>query len=273
MLLQVARALTGPLASSARPAVTLLFTVQEELGLIGARQLDPAILGLDGPVLGFNFDGCLLSELVTRVTGTERFVVDIQGIASHAGADPAAGVSAAVVAGKAIARLEQEGWHGRIERDGSRGSANIGVMQGGTGTNVVMDRLTIRCEARSHDPVFRKRIRDEYERAFRDAVAGTVNRQGRCATVSFGTGPCYESFALADDAPVVQVALRAADRCNLHLRPVSNDGGMDANWYNARGIPTVTFGLGERQVHTPDEWIDLQEFLGACRLAVELLEA
>ena len=273
VLLQVARALTGPLASFPRPPVVLLFTVQEELGLIGARQLDSAILGFDGPVLGFNFDGCVLSELVTRVTGTERFVVDIQGIASHAGADPAGGVSAAVVAGKAIAELERQGWHGLVQRDGARGSANVGVMQGGTGTNVVMDKMTLRCETRSHDPAFRKRIREVYEQAFRAAAAGTVNREGRCAAVSFGPGPCYESFALSDDVPVVQAALQAARRCGLDLHPVSNDGGMDANWYNARGIPTVTFGLGERQVHTADEWIDLQEFLGACQLAVELLKA
>lgn len=32
----------------------------------------------------------------------------------------------------------------------------------------------------------------------------------------------------------------------------------------------VTMGVGQRQVHTADEWIDLVDFEKACRLAVEL---
>jgi tripeptide aminopeptidase len=270
-LLQIARALTGPLASQSRPPFVLLFTVQEELGLIGARQLDTALLGLDRPVLGFNFDGCRVDELVTRVTGTERFVIEIQGLAAHAGADPAGGVSAAVIAGVAIADLQRNGWHGLIGRGDSHGTSNIGVIQGGENTNVVMDRLTIRCEARSHDAVFRKRIREAYEAAFGAAAAAVISREGRRGRVTFGPGPCYESFALPDDAPVVREALQAAQRCGLSLMPVSNDGGMDANWYNARGIPTVTFGVGAHQVHTVSEWIDVKEFCDACRIAVELL--
>lgn len=272
-LLQVARALTGPLADMPRPPVVLLFTVQEELGLIGARQLDTSLLGLDRPVLGFNFDGCRVDELVTKVIGAERFVVEIEGLAAHAGADPAGGVSAAAIAGLAIADLQRNGWHGLVRKGGSRGTSNIGVIHGGENTNVVMDRLTIRCEARSHDTTFRKQIREAYEAAFRAAAEAVVSREGRRGRVTFGPGPCYESFALPDDAPVVQEALAAAGRCGLSLKPVSNDGGMDANWYNARGIPTVSFGVGARQVHTAEEWIDVKEFCDACRLAVELLRS
>ncbi len=89
--------------------------------------------------------------------------------------------------------------------------------------------------------------------------------------MTFSTGPCYESFAIGDDAPVVRRCMEAAGRCGIAMRTVSNDGGMDANWYNARGIPTVTLGLGLRQVHTPQEWIDLRDFGNACRVAMELL--
>ncbi len=271
VLLQIARALTGPLAAVPRPPIVLVFTVQEELGLIGARELDVSLLGLDRPVLGFNFDGERADELIARVTGTERFSVEIKGVASHAGLNPAGGVSAVVIAAKGIAELDAAGWHGRIERDGNRGSANVGVIEGGTGTNIVMDRLTIRAEVRSHDPAFRKQVCEVYKEAFCRAAADTTNAQGQCGAVTFGPGPCYESFALADDAPVVRAALSAAERCGLPLRLVSNDGGMDANWYNARGIPVVSLGLGTRNVHTVDEWIDLKDFQEACRLALQLL--
>jgi tripeptide aminopeptidase len=270
-LLQVARALTGPLAGQPHPPVVLVFTVQEEVGLVGARQLEVALLGLDRPALSVNLDGGNVEEVITKVTGTSRFEIDIEGVASHAGTDPGAGVSAAVVAAKAIASLAQQGWHGPIDRDGGRGSSNVGTMHGGAGTNVVMDRLVIRAEARSHDAIFRNRIREVYEQTFREAAAQTTNRHGQPAKVSFRTGPCYEAFALADDLPVVQALLRAGRRCGMTLRTISNDGGMDANWYHGHGIPTAVLGLGLRKVHTPDEWIDLKQYWDACRVLLEML--
>ncbi len=272
VLLQIARALSGPLAGRDRPATALVFTVQEELGLIGAREIDLSLTGLEGEIHGFNYDGGRIEDLITRVTGTERFNIHVTGIASHAGSKPAEGVSAAVIAARALARLADEGWHGLIERDGRRGSANVGVIEGGQNTNVVMSDLLLRAETRSHDAAFRKQVRRAYEQAFTEAATRTVNRVGQGGGVTFSTGPCYESFALADDAPVVRAAMRAAGRCGIDLQPISDDGGMDANWYNARGIPTVTLGLGLRQVHTPDEWIDLNDFRAACRLTWELLQ-
>ena len=50
----------------------------------------------------------------------------------------------------------------------------------------------------------------------------------------------------------------------------SADGGLDANYLNARGLPTVTFGAGQHSPHTVDEYADLREYLGGCRLAVAL---
>jgi tripeptide aminopeptidase len=88
--------------------------------------------------------------------------------------------------------------------------------------------------------------------------------------VRFGPGPTYEAFDLGEDAPVVRAARAAAERCEIPLRCVSNDGGMDANQLVAHGIPTVTFGAGQRNVHTPDEYVDVGDFLAACRLGVAL---
>ena len=36
------------------------------------------------------------------------------------------------------------------------------------------------------------------------------------------------------------------------------------------GIPTVTFGAGQNEVHTVNEWIDVSEYQRACALAVML---
>ena len=48
------------------------------------------------------------------------------------------------------------------------------------------------------------------------------------------------------------------------------NGGLDANWMVKHGVPTVTFGAGQNEIHTVKEWVDLPEFLEGCRLAVAL---
>ena len=70
------------------PPITLLFTVREESGLHGARELKPAELG--GATMCFNVDGKLASELLIGAVGQENWEVSIKGKASHAGVAPGA---------------------------------------------------------------------------------------------------------------------------------------------------------------------------------------
>jgi acetylornithine deacetylase/succinyl-diaminopimelate desuccinylase-like protein len=41
-------------------------------------------------------------------------------------------------------------------------------------------------------------------------------------------------------------------------------------WMVRHGVPTMTFGAGQNEVHTIDEWINLDEYDRACALAVQL---
>lgn len=247
--------------------VTLVFFIQEEVGLIGARGVDLALLG--DPAICINLDGGNVHELVTAVIGTQRFTIDISGIATHAGR-PGAGVSAAVIMARALAALDANGWHGAIEKSGKMGTANVGIVKGGQGSNIVMPELFLLVEARSHDSDFRREIVTAWEQQFAVSADEVRNTSGQCGSVSFGPGPGYESFALPDDAPVVQSTVAAAAVCGFEIRPVSNDGGMDANRIVAHGIPAVTVGVGQRLVHTSDEWIDLVDFGKALQLILEL---
>ncbi|MEM7028288.1 MAG: M20/M25/M40 family metallo-hydrolase [Chloroflexota bacterium] len=249
------------------PPVTLVFFIQEEVGLVGARGLDLSLLGDAVPTMCINLDGGRSDQIVTAVIGTERFTIDLTGIPAHGGY-PDNGVSTAIIQAKAIAELEQQGWHGRIKKPDGEGTANVGIVQGGQGSNVVMPSLHILAEARSHDTNFRRKIIATWQQAFEQAVQDTVNPNGQTGSVSFGSGPTYDAFALADDAPVVEAVLQAAKQCGIEASLVSNDGGMDANWIVAHGIPAVTIGVGQRQVHTTEEWIDLPDFEQACQLII-----
>ncbi len=250
------------------PPLTFFFPVQEEVGLHGAHYAQLALLGK--PRLAFNWDGSAAERVTTAATGGYRLQIEITGLAAHAGVAPQQGISAIAIASLAIARLVREGWHGLIDKDGRRGTSNIGYIRGGEATNVVTDHLEIKAEARSHDREFRKQIVSAIETAFRDAAAEVHNEQGKHGNVRFLGRTDYEAFCLANDDPSVQAANRAVRAIGLEPQPAVSNGGLDANWMTAHGIPTVTLGCGQMQIHTTSEYLDVAAFEQACRIALTL---
>jgi tripeptide aminopeptidase len=253
------------------PPLAFFWPVQEEVGLFGAHYVDLARLGK--PRLAFNWDGGTAEKLTVGATGAYRMQIEIHGLAAHAGGAPEKGVSAVTIAALAVAELQAGGWLGLIQKEGIRGTSNVGVVHGGAATNVITDRVDIRAECRSHDPEFRKRILDTFRVAFERAAAAVKNTEGVTGKIKFTSRMDYESFALADDEACVLEAERAAKDCGLSpIRAISN-GGLDANWLSARGIPTVTLGCGQMDVHTVRERLDIKAFENACRIALRLATA
>jgi tripeptide aminopeptidase len=250
------------------PPVTFLFTIQEEVGLVGARNVKLGMLGK--PQLAFNYDGGSSEKVTVGATGGYRMDIRVEGIASHAGNAPEAGVSAVAVASLAIARLHEKGWHGLIRKGKRQGTSNFGVIQGGQATNVVTPLVEIRAEARSHDPVFRKEIVEAIEKEFRKAAGEVKNVDGRSGRLVIEGRLDYESFLLKDDEPCVVVAEHAIrSEGGVPVRGITN-GGVDANWFSVRGIPTVTLGCGQSNPHTVEERVCLPEFDRAAGVAFRL---
>nr|NIL98283.1 M20/M25/M40 family metallo-hydrolase [Planctomycetales bacterium]NIM09551.1 M20/M25/M40 family metallo-hydrolase [Planctomycetales bacterium]NIN09039.1 M20/M25/M40 family metallo-hydrolase [Planctomycetales bacterium]NIN78152.1 M20/M25/M40 family metallo-hydrolase [Planctomycetales bacterium]NIO35337.1 M20/M25/M40 family metallo-hydrolase [Planctomycetales bacterium] len=250
------------------PPLTFFWPVQEEIGLRGARHAQLGLLGR--PRLAFNFDGGAPEKLTLGATGGYRMTIRVDGLPSHAGAAPQFGVSAIAIAGLAIADLQRNGWHGAIRKGRRCGTCNIGVIRGGSATNVVSEHVEIRAEARSHSPSFRRQIVRQIEKAFQHAAASVKNALGTSGQVSIEGQLDYESFRLKKSEPCVQIAeaaLQAVGQQPMHF--VSN-GGVDANWTTARGIPTVTLGCGQLLQHTREEQLDIPSFQRACRIALQL---
>ncbi|HQU45175.1 MAG TPA: M20/M25/M40 family metallo-hydrolase [Pirellulales bacterium] len=253
------------------PPLTFLWPVQEEVGLHGARLARLSKLGK--PRLAFNWDGGPAEKLTIGATGAFRMTLEIEGRASHAGGAPEQGVSAITIAALAIAELERNGWLGDIRKDGRHGTSNIGVIQGGAATNVVTDHVKLRAECRSHDGTFRKQILTAFEDAFQRAAAAVKNVAGVSGKVRMESQLDYDSFRLADREPCVLAAEAAVRATGAEpLRAITN-GGLDANWLTARGIPTVTLGCGQQSVHTTAEQLDIAAFERACRIALRLATA
>jgi tripeptide aminopeptidase len=256
------------------PPLTLLFTVREESGLHGARELNPTDLG--GATMCFNVDGRLVSELLIGAVGQENWDVEIKGKASHAGVAPEKGISSTLVGALALAEAHRNGWFGKVVKPNGKGTSNVGIFGGkegkpaGDATNVVTDYVHITGEARSPDASFATAIAKGYEAAFAKARAEVKDSDGATAALKFNSKPAYPPFTIADDAPAVRHAKKAVGLLGLTPSTLFSNGGLDANWLNQHGVPTVTIGAGQYDIHTVNEYVDLPEFLQGCRLAVAL---
>jgi len=248
------------------PPLTFFWTVQEEVGLLGSRHARLGMLGK--PQLAFNYDGGSPEKLTIGATGGYRIKIDVHGLAAHAGGAPEEGVSAIAIASLAVAELHREGWHGLVEKGGRTGTSNVGVIRGGDATNVVTPHVEVYAEARSHHPAFRQRIVGAIEKAFQGAAKSVRNREGACGRIEFHGRLDYESFKLKADEPSVVAAQAAVRSLGGEPELAISNGGVDANWMTARGIPTVTLGCGQRNPHTTAEKLHLDEFQRACRVAL-----
>lgn len=259
------------------PPITLLFTVREESGLFGAKYLNPADLG--GPAVGLNFDGRRAADVIVGAIGADRWTVDIRGKAAHAGVAPEKGISATMVLALALAEVYAGGWFGKVVKGGREGTSNVGLVgtpdgrSAGDATNVVTDYVHVKGESRSHDATFVREISAAFKAAFATAAAKVKDHEGRAAKVKFVSRLDYVPFRLKPDAPAVRLAEAAVRAVGREPNLRVTNGGLDANWMVKHGIPTVTFGAGQNEIHTVKEYVDLTEFESGCRVALALATA
>ena len=69
------------------------------------------------------------------------------------------------------------------------------------------------------------------------------------------------------------ITQEAVKKLGLEPRLVIANGGLDANWLNRKGIPTVTLGAGQHNAHTLREYADIREYLLGCELGLSLATA
>ncbi|HOP80156.1 MAG TPA: M20/M25/M40 family metallo-hydrolase, partial [Armatimonadota bacterium] len=109
-------------------SIQLLYSVAEEIGLMGAKEMEPQRINAD---VGYVFDTEKpVAGVVVSAPSHENILVKVYGKASHAGINPEAGVSAIIAASRAIANMKL----GRISPETT---ANIGTINGGKARNII----------------------------------------------------------------------------------------------------------------------------------------
>ncbi len=239
-----------------RPAVDIVVTRGEEVGLIGAKHLDLSLLKAKR---GFIVDSDDPDSIILGGPTHASMDIEIVGKAAHA-AMPESGVSAIRVAAHAITRFEE----GKLD---SETVANVGTIEGGMIRNGVPEKVRIKAECRSLNDEKCRVQADKMKRAFEDAAS----EAGAVAHVDLRYE--YTASKVDEASPVVQLGMAAIAKAGLDPKTQVILGGTDALVLTGRGLDAVVVGYGGKAAHSTDEHIaiaDLEQVAQILRNIIEL---
>jgi len=220
--------------------IEIVFTICEEMGLHGAKNLDISDLNAR---MAFVLDsGGQVGEIISAAPSQNFLKIIIHGKSAHAGSNPEEGINAIQVAGFALSRMKL----GRIDEETT---TNIGIISGGKATNIIPDEVTLEGEVRSRNEEKLekyteqlKKITEDTAQEFKAKAEVKINREFYC-------------YNLSTDDRVVKIAIKAAKDMGLEPLLHPSGGGSDANVFNKKGFPSVDLAIGMEKVHTVDEYI------------------
>ncbi len=237
--------------------IEVVFTIAEEGGLNGAKALD---LGNLQAKLGIVLDSTGAAGIViNQAPAQNEIIAKIHGRAAHAGVEPEKGVNAIVVSAKAISKMKI----GRLDEETT---ANIGTISGGKATNIVPDYVEIHGEVRSLVEEKLVKATEAIVNAFVE-TAGTEN-----ARVEMEVNRLYSAYHIAENHKLLQLVKKAGAAIDLPIQLQPTGGGSDANIFNEKGIPTVNLAVGNEEVHTVNEYLQIPELVKTTALVVKIVE-
>jgi tripeptide aminopeptidase len=233
--------------------IQLILTICEEIGLLGSGVMDPSRIRAR---YGYVIDtGPPVGAFTVKAPSHDTFEVTIHGRAAHAGTEPEEGVSAIIIAAKAIEAMKL----GRIDHETT---ANVGVIRGGSATNIIPETVYLKCEARSHDSSKLREQRNSMIEAFQSAA----KELGGSCEIKLEHN--YSAYALDDSSPALALAKRGAELAELEYITRPGGGGSDANNFNRYGIMSTVIGCGMQNAHQHSEFIHISDIVKTARLLV-----
>ncbi|HBE14138.1 MAG TPA: peptidase, partial [Clostridiales bacterium] len=225
--------------------VEVLFTVAEEIGLLGSKHFDYSRIRSKE---GYLFDGDgRLGTIVKSAPSQAVLEIEVFGKAAHAGCEPEKGINAIIGLSRILASIRD----GRLDTEST---ANFSYIQGGkSSTNIVCDYAYCKGETRSKHHENMLDYIAYFHRHAKEAV-GDLN-----VVVNTKDTLVCEAFDFDRDTAVVKNAIRVCGDMGIPCEVVDSGGCMDANIFNVHGMETVGMGTGMEEVHTFSEYQWLED--------------
>ena len=200
-------------------------------------------------------------EYVVARKGAGKFFLEVHGRNAHAGAQPELGRSAVWAMAQKICELH-------AMTDLAEGTTvNVGVVRGGTRSNVIADRWDAEIDLRAWTPAAAERAMTRFrEIAARTHVQDTTAELR--GDLNFPPWP----QGLPGTTALLALMQAAGRELGLHLAGIPTGGGSDGN--HACAVAPTIDGLGPQgsHAHSPDEFIELPTLIERAKVNARFVE-
>lgn len=236
----------------------MLWTTDEEIGSGTSRGVieaeavrSDAVLVLEPSLPG--------GALKTSRKGVGQFEIVARGVSAHAGLDPGKGVSAVRELARQIVAIDDL-------QDPARGvTLTVGVISGGTRTNVVPDLARASVDARANTVADAARV-ERALKALQPEIAGARLE----VTGGFDRPPLERSAGVVK---LFELARRVAAEIGATLEEGSAGGGSDGNFTAALGVPTLDgFGAVGDGAHALHEHVEIEALVARAAIIAGVLD-
>jgi glutamate carboxypeptidase len=238
--------------------VVCLFTSDEEIGSHSSRAMIERLARRSRAALVLEPAAGREGKLKTARKGTGEIELTVQGKSAHAGLNPQEGVNAIHEIALQIERI-------RGFNDPATGATvNVGVVEGGTRSNVIPDRARALIDLR----VLRAEDEAPLERRFSTLQPILPGAQIEVSG-GFSRPPMERTPQVA---ALFAHAQRLGEMIGLPLEETGVGGGSDGNFTAALGVPTLD-GLGGvgTGAHSPEEFVFVDSLAERAALVALLL--
>ncbi|MGL5973337.1 MAG: M20/M25/M40 family metallo-hydrolase [Oscillospiraceae bacterium] len=236
--------------------IEIAFTVREESGLLGSKNLDYSKFESK---LGLALDGSGdIGSIYNIAPGQTKINATIIGKKSHAGVSPEKGISAIQVASYGVSQMN-------LLRIDEETTANIGSFIADYATNIVPERVEISAEARSINLEKLTNQTDSMVQCLKDAC----EKFG--ATIKYDVETAYNCFKIDENHEIINIVKDACKKLDLPVTIQPTGGGSDGSIFNQHGIDTIVLGTGMDKVHTTNEQISVKNLYDLSDLLLNIL--
>ncbi|CCO24615.1 M20/M25/M40 family metallo-hydrolase [Maridesulfovibrio hydrothermalis] len=239
------------------PEIFFMFSICEESGMHGAKNMDTALLPAKNVVVLDS--GGKVGTLVVAAPAKAGINMTFAGKSAHAGIAPEDGVSAIQIAAEAVSNMN-------LLRIDECTTANLGRIEGGSVTNIVTDRATLTAEARSTNEESLNSQLKHMEKCCADAVEKVGGEY------KFEYEISYPVLKVDESSPILHKVENCCKNIGITSSRIPTGGGSDANILYGKGYSVLTLGIGMTKVHTVDEYIEVSSLTDCANLVAEIMK-
>ena len=236
----------------------ICFTPDEEIGT-GIRKIDLQRLNAD---FAYTLDGAEVGEIVYETFSADKATVTITGVSTHPGRAKGKLVNALYLA----TRLAQALPHAKLTpetTDGRQGFLHLYKLEGSA------------AECKLHFILrdFEEETLIEHGRLL-ESVCEAVQMTEPRARITCEITPQYRNmhYWLQNDMRPVEYVIDVLHQMGIEPLSPPIRGGTDGSQLTEMGVPTPNLFTGMQNIHSPLEWVSVQDMEKSVAVLVELVQ-